>query len=83
MRTSFTRYLPLILMLLAWYLTGCAPMTELEREDRAYAKAQWRNEFSTARDACQLQGRRFVFDRSGVSLDRNDVPRSRVYYLCT
>jgi len=62
---------------------GCAPMTEAQREAREYDRIEFRNRFLEDRARCNaIGGRIFILANSGL-LDRDGVPKSRVYYTCT
>ncbi len=61
---------------------GCAPMTEAQREAREYDRVDFRNQFIEDRDSCLASGGRIYINGHGGVLDRNDVPRTRVYYVC-
>ena len=61
---------------------GCAPMTEAERAEREYARIEFRDAFRTERDLCAARGGHFVYDGM-AELDRDGIPRSRVWYNCS
>jgi hypothetical protein len=81
MRRTFTKYFSLIPILMATCCVACAPMTEAQLEEREYARVEWREQFRSDRSACQALGRIIVVDGS-AELDRDDVPKTRVFYTC-
>ena len=74
---------PAVLLLAAALTTGCAPMTVADREARAYEWGEFRNQFIEDRARCRADGRRLVVRGPGGSLDRNGIPKTRVWYTCT
>ena len=73
----------LLLGLLAlFFVSGCAPMTEVEREQRDYSRVEWRGQFLAHRAECSTRGGRFEFDGSAEQ-DRDGIPKYKVRYTCT
>ena len=72
-----------ILLLVVALATGCAPMTPDQREARAYDRGDFRNQFIEDRAKCRADGRKLVVRGPGGSIDRNGIPKTRVWYTCT
>ncbi|MDJ0709210.1 MAG: hypothetical protein QNJ14_02415 [Woeseiaceae bacterium] len=72
----------LLLSLVAIFVGGCTTMTDAEREDREYRRAEWRENFRAHRVDCSARGGRFEFDGS-VEQDRDGIPRYKVRYTCS
>jgi len=81
MRHTVTKYFSLVPILMATFCVACAPMTDVQREEREYARVEWREQFRSDRSACTALGRTIVFVGS-AELDRDDVPKTRVFYTC-
>ena len=73
----------LLLGVMALFLvSGCATMTEVEREEREYSRVEWRGQFLAHRADCSARGGRFEFDGSAEQ-DRDGIPKYKVRYTCT
>jgi len=81
MRHTHTRYFSMIPVLAAYFCMACTPMTEAQRDARDYARAEWNEQFRTARADCRNRRGLFVVDGT-AGLDRDDIPRTRVFYSC-
>ncbi len=62
---------------------GCTTMTEAQRETREYSLSDFRSKFIEERMRCQASGGRLYVQGWGGSLDRDDIPRTRVSYICS
>ena len=81
MKQTITRTIIVVSVLVIAFCAGCAPMTEAQREAREYARVEFRDQFRTEREICQMRGGRFIYD--GVAeLDRDGVPKTRVWFEC-
>ena len=63
-------------------LTGCATMSEAEREAREYERVEFRHQFIVDRDRCNAVGGQIYFQAPGGTVDRHGIPRTRVWYEC-
>ena len=81
MRHTITRYCTLISVFAAVLCTGCATMSEAEREARDYARVEFQEQFRIDRADCRDRGGQLVF-QGGPELDRDGVPKTRVWYSC-
>ena len=63
--------------------SGCATMSEAEREEREYRRVDFRNKFIEDRSRCEASGGRLYVQGYGGTLDKHGVPRSRVWYTCS
>ena len=82
MKDTTTKKALLCLSVTVLLTAGCAPMTEAQREAREYDRVDFRNQFIEERDRCLERGGRMYIDGSGGRLDRDDIPRTRTYYVC-
>ena len=81
MRHTITRYFTLLSFCAAVFCAGCATMTEAEREARDYARVEFQEQFKLDRAECRARGGHLVF-QGGPELDRDGVPKTRVWYAC-
>ena len=82
MKPRFFSYFSLVFLLAAVFLNGCAPMTEAQREEMQYKRAEWKAQFVADRSTCNARGGTLIVDH-GAFLDRDGIPRSRAVYTCT
>ena len=82
MKRNISEYSSLLALLAALFISGCATMTEAEREVREYRRAEWRDQFVAHRAECTARGGRFEFDGSAEQ-DRDGIPKYKVRYMCT
>ena len=82
MKETTTQKALLFLSVTVLLTAGCAPMTEAQRDAREYDRVDFRNQFIEDRVRCRAGGGHMYIDGSGTTLDREDIPRTRVHYVC-
>ena len=82
MKREFSKDTAMLGVLTVCLFSGCAPLSEAEREEREYSRTEWREQFIAHRDECNAIGGRMEFDGS-AQRDRNGVPKYKVRYICT
>ena len=65
----------------ALFSAACSTMTEKEWEAREYARVEWQEQFRNDRRECLARGGNWVVDGT-AELDRDDIPKRRVFYVC-
>ncbi|MDJ0701466.1 MAG: hypothetical protein QNJ07_16575 [Woeseiaceae bacterium] len=82
MNQKQSEYPLLLAIVVIFFVSGCATMTEVEREERDYSRAEWRGQFLAHRADCSARGGRLEFDGSAEQ-DRDGIPKYKVRYTCT
>lgn len=83
MNHLFGKFLTALALIAAIFVTGCAPMTEMQREAREYSHAEFMNRFFEDREQCLANGRQIVVMTYGGGVDRHGFPKTRTPYYCT
>jgi len=82
MKRKIYEYSSPLALLAVIFVSGCTTMTEVEREEREYSRAEWREQFVAHRDECTARGGRLEFGGSAEQ-DRRGIPKYKVRYICT
>ncbi len=82
MKHTITSKARLLLPVAVLLTAGCATMTEAQRDAREYERVDFRNQFIADRGRCLARGGRIYVGGPGGILDRDDIPRTRVFYAC-
>lgn len=82
MKREICEYSALLALISTVFVASCATMTDAEREEREYRRAEWRQQFIAHRDECTEVGGRLEFDGSSGQ-DRYGIPKYKVRYICT
>ncbi|MDJ0940644.1 MAG: hypothetical protein QNJ00_12865 [Woeseiaceae bacterium] len=70
-----------LLVTLLTLLSGCAAMSETEREYRDYRRADFENRFIEARTLCHARGGRMLIN-ARQTLGRDGIPNPGDFYVC-
>lgn len=62
--------------------TGCSTMSERDKEERDYRRAEFEAAFLKYQKWCHSMGRRVVI-QAGLGPDRRGIPTPGDYYTCT
>ena len=82
MKRRFFKYTSLVSLLAAAVCVRCVPLTEAQREQIQYERAEWKAKFVADRTRCHALGGTFIVDH-GAFLDRDGIPRTPAVYTCT
>lgn len=82
-RKTITGFTPIALAVSAIFTSGCAPMSDTQREYREQQLELYRAKFVKDRENCVALGGRIYLMGFSDTLDRKGIPRSRVRYECS
>lgn len=83
MNHFFGKSLVALPLIVAVFVTGCAPMTETQREVRENRRTEFRQQFVEDRAECSAEGRHMFVTTFGGGVDRDGIPKTRTRYFCS
>lgn len=69
-------------VLVATLIAGCSGMSERQKEERDYRRAEFEAAYLKYEKWCHSRGRQVVI-QAGLGPDRRGIPTPGDYYICT
>ncbi len=79
---TMTQRLGVTLLAATLFLAGCSTMTERQKEEREYRRAEFEAAYLRYEAWCHSMGRQVVI-QAGLGPDRRGIPTPGDYYTCT
>ena len=77
-----SRRIAVMLAATAFFFTACSTMTERQKEERDYRRAEFEAAYLKYEAWCHKMGRQVVI-QAGLGPDRKGIPSPGDYYTCT